>query len=171
MANLVYQLDGTIIWFVPAAATQAEDAIFEVDGLGAAAGHQSAQYDFGTSARASIYAWRAFMQWASAPADGDEIRIYLKTAYITGTSGHPDNDDGVTDGAVSAEDKLGNLHYLGSIGEDELVIDKEMVASGLVEIRHRVIQVVFWNTSAVDTLTTDVNENGFMLTPVPDQIQ
>lgn len=171
MANKNYVVTETTKWFVPAVAAQAEDAIFEVDGLGAGAGRQSAQLDLLTTARSQFYEWRAFVQFATAPVIGEAVRIYLKTAGSSSSATvHPDNDDGTGDLAVSAEDKLRNLHFIGNIIVDEAAINIEMVGSGIVEIRARAIQVVFWN-GTVDTLTTDVDENGFMLTPVPDELQ
>lgn len=166
MANKVYQHDETVIHFVPAAAAQAEDAAFEVHNLAAGAGRQSAQHDFGTSARASLFVWRAFVQFATAPVVAETVDIYLKTSEGT----HPDNDDGTGEGAVSADDKLRNLHFIGSIVVDEAAADIEMVASGLIEIRARYVNVVFENSTA-DGLTNDVDENGFNLTPVPDELQ
>jgi len=65
---------------------------------------------------------------------------------------------------------LRNLHYLGSIIVDEAVADIEMVASGMVYIGARAFNVVMWNDTA-DALTNDVDENGFMLSPVPSEIQ
>jgi len=171
MANLIYRNRETTLWFVPAGATQAEDAVFEVDSLGTLAGRQSAQLDLGEGAVSAMYEWRAFVQFATAPVIDETVDIYIKTAGDdSAATTHPDNDDGVGDAAVSAEDKLKNLHYIGSIVVDEAVADVEMVASGTVYITARAIQVVFWNATA-DALTADENENGFMLSPVPDEIQ
>lgn len=165
MANKIYAATETSKWFVPATATQAEDAAFEVHNLSSAAGRQSAQLDLGAT-RARRFSWRAFVQFATAPVVGEIVEIYLKTSQGT----HPDNDDGTDEGAVSARDKLKNLHYLGALVVDEAAANVEMVASGTVEIDSRYVQVVFWNATA-DGLTNDVNENGLRLTPVPDEIQ
>jgi hypothetical protein len=171
MANLVYKNREATKWFVPATAAQAEDAAFEVHNLGAGAGRQSAQLDLGEAAVARRYEWRAFVQFATAPVVGELVRIYLKTAGdSSAATTHPDNDDGTSEGAVSAEDKLRNLFYIGSIIVDEAVADIEMVSSGTVDIDARAVQVVFWNGTA-DGLTNDVDENGFMLSPVPSEIQ
>ncbi len=171
MANKILRVIDTTLFFVPAAAAQAEDAIFEVDGLGAGAGHQSAHLDLAVTAKSRLYEWAAFVQFASAPVLGEIIRIYLKTAGNSASATiHPLNDDGTTSVAVSAEDKLNNLHQIGSLVVDQAAANIEMVARGFVEISARAVAVVFWN-AAVDALTTDVDENGFMLTPVPDEIQ
>jgi len=166
MPTKVFAIEEANVSFAPAAATDS-DVTFEVDGLGTLAGHQSAQHDFGTSARSRRFAWRAFIQFATAPVIGEVVEVYLKTSS---TEGHPDNDDGTGDAALSAQDKLRNLHQIGRIQVDEAVVDIEMVGSGTVDLDHRFLQVVFFNRTA-DALTTDVNENGFNLTPFPDEIQ
>ena len=171
MANLIYRNRETTLWFVPATASQAEDAAFEVHNLSASAGRQSAQLDLGEDAVAGWYEWRAFVQFADTPVVGEHIGIYLKTAGSSAAATtHPDNDDGTSEGAVSAADKLSNLHWVGNIVVDEAAADVEMAASGFIYIAARAVQVVFWNFTA-DALTNDVDENGFMLSPVPSEVQ
>ncbi|KKM01290.1 hypothetical protein LCGC14_1795880 [marine sediment metagenome] len=171
MANLILRNRDTTLFFVPAAAAQAETRIFELDSLAAGAGIQSAIHDLGEGAISAIYEWRAFVQFATTPVLGETIDFYLKFAGNSASStGHPDNDDGTTAGAVSAIDKLRNLHHIGSIEVDEAVVDVEMVASGTVIITGRAFNVVAWNASA-DALTTDVDENGFWISPVPNEVQ
>jgi len=171
MANLVYRNRETTKWFVPAAAAQAEDAALEVHNLGSGAGVQSAQLDLGESAVARRYEWRAFVQFATTPVLKEVVQIFIKTAGSSASAtAHPDNDDGTGASAVSAIAKLDNLHFIGNIIVDQATADIEMVASGTIEIDARAINVVIWNASA-DGLTNDVDENGFMLSPVPDEIQ
>ena len=171
MANLIYKNAESCIWFVPAAAAQAEDYAFEMHNIAAGAGRQSAHCDFGVAAVSGWYEWRAFVQFATAPVVGETVDFYLKTSGSDASATvHPDNDDGTGSAAVSAEDKLNNLHYLGSIVVDEAAADIEMVASGVVYIAARGINVVMWNSTA-DDLTNDVDENGFYLTPIPSEIQ
>ena len=171
MANLIYRNRETTLFFVPAGATQAETRIFELDSLAAGTGIQSAIHDFGEGALSRIHEWRAFVQWATTPVLGETIDFYIKTAGNSASAtGHPDNDDGTTAGAVSAIDKLNNLHFIGAITVDQAAANIEMVASGTVEISARAFQIVAWNAS-VDALTTDVDENGFWISPVPDEVQ
>ena len=171
MANLNYKNRETTLFFVPAAAAQAETRIFELDSLGSGAGIQSAIHDLGEAAVALEYEWRAFVQFATTPVLNEVVNFYIKTAGNSASStGHPDNDDGTGAGAVSAIDKLNNLYFIGAIGVDEAVADIEMVASGTIRIYARAFQVVAWNASA-DALTTDVDENGFWMSPVPMEIQ
>ena len=171
MANLIYQNPETTIWFVPATATQAEDAAFEVHNLASSAGRQSAQYDGGVGATPSLYEFCAFVQFATTPVLGETVDVYLKFAGSSDSAtAHPANDDGTSESAVSSDDKLRNLQWICSITVDEAVADVEMVARGVVFIPSRAFQVVFWNRTA-DALTNDVNENGFYLTPIPEEIQ
>lgn len=171
MANLIYQNPETTLFFVPAAAAQAEDYAFEMHNIAAAAGRQSAHWDRGVAAMPAIYEWRAFIQFATAPVIPETVDFYLKTSGNSASATiHPDNDDGTGSIAVSAEDKLNNLHYLGSIVVDQATADIEMVASGTVYLTARGINVVMWNSTA-DALTNDVDENGFYMTPMPDEIQ
>lgn len=171
MPNLIYQNAETTLWFVPATAAQAEDYAFEMHNIASAAGRQSAHWDRGVGAIPSIYAWRAFVQFATAPVVGQTVDFYLKTSGSDASAtAHPDNDDGTGSIAVSAVDKLNNLHFVGSIIVDQAAADIEMVASGTVYITARGVNVVMWNATD-DALTNDVDENGFYLTPVPDEIQ
>jgi len=141
---------------------------FTCTSLASAAGRQSAQYDFGaqTTARAFKYNWRGFVKFATAPVVGETIDIYAKTSDGT----HIDNDDGTTDAAVSAEDKLKNLHYLGSITVDEASTTPEFSASGTVRLTSRYFQVVFWNAAA-DALSATATDHGFILEPFSIQGQ
>jgi len=171
MANLVYQNPETTVWFVPAAAAQAEDYAFEMHNIGAAAGRQSAQCDRGVAATPALYEFCGFVQFATTPVLGETVDFYIKGAGSSdGATAHPANDDGTTSAAVSAVDKLNNLRLIGSIVVDEATADVEMVVRGFVYLYERAYNVVMWNSSA-DALTNDVDENGFFMTPVPDEVQ
>ena len=166
-ASLIYRNRETTLFVVPAAAAQAETKAFELLNVGAGAGVQSAIHDLGEGAISQNYDWRAFVQFATTPVLGETVDFYLKTAGSSlASTTHPDNDDGTTAAAVSAIDKLNNLHYLGSIIVDEAVADIEMVASGRILLPWRAFQVVGWNATA-DALTNDVDENGLFMSPVP----
>jgi len=134
------------------------DVVLTLTSLAAANGRQSAQHDFGTSAHVATFEWRAFVQFATNPVVGEAISIYLKTSDGT----HIDNDDGTGDAAVSAEDKLKNLTYLGAITVDEASATPEFSASGRVTIAARYLQIVFWNGTA-DALSSTASEHGLIL--------
>ena len=162
MSSKVYLLPETAITFKNTGGTVA----FTPTSLATVSGHQSAQHDFGTAARAYQFNWRAYVKFGTDPVVGETVDIYIKTSDGT----HIDNDDGTTDIAVSAEDKLKNLTYIGSISVDEISQTVEMVASGSVNLTHRYMQVVFWNATA-DSLSSTAADNGFILEPVVAQGQ
>ncbi len=171
MANLVYQNPETTIWFVPAGAAQAEDYILELDTLAAGAGIQSAHWDRGVAAQPAMYEWACFVQFATPAVLNETVSIYLKPSGTSASAtAHPANDDGTGAGAVSAEDKLNNLQLIGVISVDQAAQDIEMVARGVVYLTARGYNVVIFNDSA-DALSADEDENGFYMTPIPDEIQ
>ena len=163
MANLVYQNEETAITWLSSTGTN----VITLTSLGASGnGRQGALDDFGTGARALEYVWRAWVIFATAPVVGEVIRIYLKTS----DGSHPDNDDGTGDAAVSAEDKLKNLTFIGNIIVDEASATPEHVASGVIAIPERHCAPVFWNATA-DALSATALDHGFSLTPVPMEVQ
>lgn len=164
MANKVYQLHETAISWKPA--TQTPTETWEADAIANAAGRQGALHDFGTSSIARRFAWRFYTQCQATPTVGNLIRLYWKSS----DGSHPDNDDGTGDAAVSAEDKLRNLLYLGAAVVDEAAANIEFTRSGMFFLPHRYGAPVLWNASGA-TLTTDEAEHAFILTPIPDEIQ
>lgn len=162
MANLVYSLPETAISWRDSGG----DELLTLTSVASGAGRQGAEHDYGAAAKSRLYDWRAFVQMATTPVVDEIIRIYMKT----GDGTHYDNDDGVGDIAVSAEDKLKNLVQIGSIVIDEATADLEFSASGKIVLDSRYVMPVFWNATA-DALTATAAEHGFDLVPVPDQIQ
>lgn len=170
MPNKVYQLpEGNITWLASGGTNT-----LTLTSLGAGAGRQGALDDFGTAARATDYLWRFYCKFATAPVVGEVILIYWKTSDLLGaSSGHPDNDDGDGDAAVSAEDKLFNLKLLGQMIVDEASATPEFVASGFLPrewCAHRYGAPVIWNAT-VDALSSTAADHGFILTPTPLEIQ
>jgi len=162
MVNKVYSNAETAITWTDTTG----DLAMTLNNLATAAGRQGAVKDFGATAKANRYMWRAWVQFATAPVVDERVNIYLKTSDGT----HPDNDDGTGNIAVSAKDKLSNLLFLGSIAVDQATASIEMVASGFVETDARYIMPVFWNDTA-DNLKATNNLSGFSLTPVPLEVQ
>ena len=134
--------------------------------VAAGAGRQGALHDFGAAAFSPDYVWRAWVKMATAPVVGERIQVYWKTSDGT----NPDNDDGTGDIALSAEDKLKNLMYIGGITIDEASTAPVFVASGTLEHKHRHGCPVFFNNTA-DALSATATDHGFSLTPVPIQGQ
>lgn len=163
MTSKVYVLPEDPITFKATGGT----VVFAPTTLATLNGWQSAQHNFGRTARPYQFNWRAYVKFDTAPVLGETVDIYLKTSDGT----HADNDDLTTSSAVSAEDKLKNLQYIGSITVDQdVVADIEMVASGTVTITHQYVQVVFWNAT-VDSLSDVAADNGFILEPIVAQGQ
>lgn len=162
MTSKAYLLPETAISFKASGG----DVTFTCTSVAASAGRQSAQHDLGTAARAFIFNWRAYVKFATTPVVGETVDVYLKTSDGT----HIDNDDGTTDAAVSAEDKLKNLHYIGSIIVDEASTTPEFVGSGTCTIYSRYVQVVFWNATS-DAFSSTAADCGFELEPVAIQGQ
>lgn len=144
------------------------DVVHTLTSLGAGAGRQSATHDFLDTARPYMYRWRAKVQFATPPVVGETVDFYYKSG-LTGTT-VMDNDDAAGDAALSAEDKLKNLHWIGSIIVDEAAQDIEMVASGTIAIYERYVAIVTWNNT-VDALTATSTEHSFTLTPISIQGQ
>ena len=117
--------------------------------------------------------WLAQIQFdtATPPVLKEAVDIYLKRAP---DGDNYDNDDGDgTDIAVSSEDKLSNLRYLGSIIVDEAAADVKMqVSGGPIEIGSEKVAPVFWNGTA-DTLDDDASTTDlkFHLIPIPPEVQ
>ncbi|MDC0003788.1 hypothetical protein OAE19_05250 [Porticoccaceae bacterium] len=142
------------------------DAALTLTSLAALNGRQSAQLDFGAGVRPFMFRWRAWVKFATTPVVGESIEIYIKTSDGT----HLDNDDGVGDIAVSAEDKLKNLRYVGSIVVDQAGIVEEYSASGVFTIYERYVHLVFWNSTA-DGLSATAADHGAYLQAIPLQGQ
>ena len=102
---------------------------------------------------------------ATTPALGALIRLYLNTS--DGTS--PNHDDG-GDVAVSAEDKLNNLHHIGNIAVTEVAASITEVASGEIWLPHRYVGFTLWNASGA-TISATSTETFLVLTPIPMEFQ
>ena len=162
MPSKAYLIPETAITFKSTGGTVA----FTPTSLAAGAGRQSAQHDFGVAARAYVFNWRGYFQSATAPVVGETVNIYAKTSDGT----HIDNDDGTGDIALSAENKLKNLTFIGSITVDETTQDQEFSSSGIVTLPSRYFNVVFFNDT-VDAFTSTAIEHGFILEPVVTEMQ
>lgn len=165
MPNKIYIVPETAITWLASGGTN----VLTLTSLAAGAGRQGALHDFGASARAGDYTWRAWVKFATTPVVGELLEVYWKTS----DGSHPDNDDGAGDAAVSAEDKLRNLKLLGVIEVDEASATPEFAASGFLPAEwaaHRHGAPVFWNRTA-DALSSTAGDHGFALTPVPAEVQ
>ena len=147
---------GTAIEF-----TSSSTETLTLTSLAAGAGRQSAEHDRGTGDLDMLYEWRAWCKFATTPVVGEMVNIYLKTSDGT----HDDNDDGASDAALSAENKLKNLDYVGSITVDEASATPEFSSSGKTTITSRYIQAVVFNNTA-DALSSTATDHGVSFTPI-----
>lgn len=162
MVNKVLQIPESDVTWLASGGTE----LLTLTSLATLTGRQGVLHDFGTSARSPVFAWRFFMKFSTAPIVDEVVEIYWKSSDGT----HPDNDDGTGDIALSAEDKLKNLELIGVMIVDEAATAVEMVASGVLNIGHRNGSPVIFNRT-VDVFSATAADMGFILTPIPLEIQ
>lgn len=171
MANAVYQKLGTAVVF---GSEVADDVDWSTENISTAAGRQSDQHDLGvlTTARPLRYLVEFWAQFQATPTVGNICRLYaLSAETASAATAHAQNDDGLSDAAVSAENKLRNLTYIGSIVVDEAAANIEMVMPPtIIELPRRYVQLVLWN-AAGSAITNDAAETKARLTPLYDEIQ
>jgi len=166
MATKIYQPRETpLVW-----KSSGGDAAFTPTSLATVSGRQGTYLDRGESSVARDYNWRAWIKPGGTRVVGEVVEIYLLTGETVGGSARYDNDDGTTDAAVSAYDKLRNsAFFLGVIQIDENAA-VEMTKSGSIYVPQRYVAPAFWNATA-NTLSSTAGDFGFSLTPVPDESQ
>ena len=164
MANKILAVRETTLKFADSAQTPTKN--LTLSALAAGAGRISAKHDFGSAAKSRLYEWRATMQWGTAPVVGESIDIYLSTSDGT----NPDGEEGTADAALSAEDKLKNMHYIGSIIADVSTNNIDYTGSGFFNLNSQHASIVVFNNS-IDALRTDTSVHAVLITPVPDEVQ
>lgn len=169
MTAKVYQIgESDITWL-----DSSGSAVLTLTSLAALAGRQGARHDFGAigTARAHLFDWVFFMKFATPPVVDENIDIYWKGYHQAGV--HAMNDDGDGDAALSHEDKLKNLIWLGALIVDEASLTPEFTAFNQgdpVWLPHRYGMPVIWNNTA-DAFSSTAAEHGFILTPTVLQAQ
>lgn len=165
MANKVYMITETSIVF---GSEVGDDVAWSTESIASGAGRQSAFHDRGAdgTARAFVYRYRFYTQAQATPTVGNACRLYNKTSDGT----HPDNDDGTSDAAVSAEDKLKNLTPLRGAIVDEAAANIEYVSKGRIAIAERYFGPVLWNAMG-STITADAAETKAVFTPIVHEVQ
>jgi hypothetical protein len=142
------------------------DAACSMEGLTNGAGRVSAQLDLGATAHSGMYAWVCFTQWQATPTKNETLDLYLAEA---GNATDIAGDVGTSDAALGSLDQLSNLRHIGEVNVETADTTK-MVASGIIEIRHRYVSLVVVNNGGSTLNATDSNSN-FLLYPVPDEVQ
>jgi hypothetical protein len=168
MANKIYIDPETAFTF----GSEGGDTVdWTTESVANGAGRQSAIRDLGAGPRSDRYLFEFWTQLQATPTVGSLVRLYIKEyGSESGTEDHPTNDDGTGDAAVSAEDKLRNLRYVGAVTVDEAAANVEMGFKTVVEIAVREFQLVLWNASGA-AITADAAETKARLTPIPYEIQ
>ena len=162
--NKVYGLRETAIKWADSA--QTPDNNLTLSALAAGAGRVGVQHDFGATAGARDFIWRATFQMGTAGVVGEVIDIYISTSDGT----NPDGEEGVTDAALGSTNSLKNMTFVGSVVVDTTSIDTDITRSGRIRIDERYVSIVVHNNTA-DALKTDTAVHSVTLTPVVDDIQ
>lgn len=168
MANKVYINPETAVVF---GSEVGDDVAWTTESVADGAGRQSAIHDLGAAPRTDRYLLEFWSQLQATPTVGSSIELYIKEwGSESGTEDHPTNDDGSSDAAVSAEDKLRNLRLVGTMVVDEAAANVEMGFKTVVEIGVREFQLVLWNATGA-SITSDAAETKARVTPLPFEIQ
>ncbi len=138
------------------------DLALGLNNLGAGAGRVGARLDQGTGSTAGDFSWRFTCQFNVAPTVGETVDLYLSTSDGT----EEDGQIGTADAALTAENKLKNLHYIGSLVVDVNTVDFDFTASGVTFIPTRYVSPVIFNNTAVALQNSD-DTGEFTLTPIP----
>jgi len=138
--------------------------VITINNLAAGAGRVGARKDLGAGSTSYYYSWRFTCQFETAPVVGEAVGIYLATSDGT----EEDGQVGVADAALSAEDKLKNLYFIGNLIVDVATVDIDFTASGVCTIPTRYVSPVIFNATA-DNLQATNDTGEFTLTPIPPE--
>jgi hypothetical protein len=162
MANGIYRAYGTTLSFRDSGG----DAVITLKNLGFGAGRVSARYDRGSGSQPREFAWRAVIQFETAPVVGELVEIYVFESdgtYMDGTLGTSD--------AALGSDKRKNGKLIGVVVVDTTSTATDIIAGGMCLINERYFSVGVWNGSAGDNLEDTTNACRINLTPVNPEIQ
>lgn len=165
MANKIYGAIETSITFKSASG----DATITPTSVANGAGRLSTRYDRGATSKPTLYRWVCRFKTAAAAAIGRTLRLYAITAEASTGSTYTDGAFSESDQAVSSEDLYRNGIAVGIVQCDQATVGP-FVASGLVELRGRYVQIGFFNDSA-QAMSATATDFEFVLIPVPDDIQ
>ena len=133
--------------------------------IASGSGRQGGAGDFSSFPRSGWYRFMLVIDADTTPVLGELVRLFFKEGNNDGSSDVYTNDDGTTDAAVSAEDKLRNLRHLGTLEIDEAAAGVAMVITGRFYLDAQKGMPVIWNGTADDI---DVF---FYMWPIPPQGQ
>ena len=143
------------------------DVVITLNNLGFGAGRVSARYDRGAGSQAEPHEVIGVFQFATAPALGEAIELYLFQSdgtYMDGTLGTADD--------VLTADKRRNGILIGAV-----IVDTTSTATNIiarfqnVSITSRYYSIGVWNASAGDNLNNSANTSRVIVTPMPPEAQ
>ena len=165
MPNKVYAAPGTALSFK----SSGGDATITPTSVANGAGRLSARLDRGSASQPIVYRWWCRVKTASSATVGRTLRLYLACSETSTGSVDTDGTFDETDQAVSTEDRYRNCLMLGVVQADQAATGS-FVASGLVEIRARYVQIGFFNDLNA-ALSGTASDFECRLIPQPDEIQ
>lgn len=154
MPNKLYVANDTAIKKINGEA--GADTAWSIEGVANGAGRISAQVDLGAPSRAFIVNWVAETQWQATPTLGSRLRLYISEA-LDGANTDVPGDLGVADAAVSDEDELQNLRYIGGIVSENAAASEVCSVAGTFITYHRYFSLVGWNAAGAAINATDSN--------------
>jgi len=167
MPNLIFRVRETSIVF--ADSPQSPDHNLSMGNLASGAGRISARRDWEGSpgtAISRLYEWRATFQFAVNPTIGTSVDIHMSTSDGT----NPDGEEGTIDTDLSAEAKLRNMIYIGSMVVDVATFEIDQTASGFFNLNARYGSIVVFNNTD-QALRNSTSVNRVIITPVPNEVQ
>jgi hypothetical protein len=164
--NKIYYAPGTVVTFRGSGG----DITWTPQNTAADYGRISNVWDRGAGALPARYLWRCTTKWATTPAAGDMLRLYLVTSSASATASLTDGGLTFGDAQLSDEDPLiMNCIPLGGIVA--AAIDQAFCSSGLVTIYERYVALACFNGQSSETLTNTETDHICTFTPVPDDVQ
>ena len=135
--------------------------------LGSAAGRVSAIKDLGAATYPRRYVWRLKTKFASAPAEGRVIEVYI--AYSNDASGTiQDGAVGTANAALSSVNQRFMCQLVGHAYCRN--VTTALYTSGVFEIRGRYISVVVYNDTD-QALSGTAGDHKIELMPIAEEVQ
>jgi hypothetical protein len=123
--------------------------------------------DFGSSARASLFSWRARSRCGAVPTLRATIDMYLCTSE---DAEYFDGNMASGDYAFANTEKRANFTYIDSLSVDTAASGEFFVGGGELRLPARYGRVAWINNSGAQ-LSAGSGDHEFILYPKPDEIQ
>lgn len=162
MPNKIYVALETPITFRDSTGTVA----LALQNLAFGAGVFSSRRDRGAGSLPGRHQWIGVFQFATAPAVGEAIDIFLSESDGTFADGNL-----ATTGAALVSDKRNNLKHIGRVRVDVATATTNIIGSNYFFIGSRYYSIGVWNGSAGDNLVNTANVSQIIITATPDEIQ